>query len=271
MAAFHEGTHGRVVTTVPQLPRRAPGDGSPALGIEKDAVVADRKQARQLVGHDHDSCAKTAAELEDQVVQPVGGDGIEAGRRLVEEQDIGIECERPRQGSALAHAAGEFGRHLVRRPGQPDQRQLEVHEHADRRRVERGEHLQGERDVLADRHRAPQGAALEQHAEASANVDAALLAGRPVVRTVDQDRSGGRRQQSDHRLEHGALAASAAAHDGEDGARTYREAKIALDDVRPEGNGQIAHFQPVGGIGVAGHRFRSRAHWCRPRKRRRGR
>jgi hypothetical protein len=26
----------------------------------------------------------------------------------------------------------------------------------------------------------------------------------------------------------------------------------SLDDVRPEGSGQIAHFQPVGGIGVIG-------------------
>ena len=37
--------------------------------IEKDAVVADREDAGQLVGHDHDCRAEAVAQLQDEIVE----------------------------------------------------------------------------------------------------------------------------------------------------------------------------------------------------------
>src|SRR5215813_12256993 len=54
--------------------------------IEKYAVVANRKNARQLVGDHDDRGAEAVAQLEDQIVQQPRADGVETGRRLVEQQ-----------------------------------------------------------------------------------------------------------------------------------------------------------------------------------------
>ena len=56
--------------------------------IEKHAVVADRKNARQLVGDHDDRGAEAVAQLEDQIVQQPRANGVETGRGLVELQDL---------------------------------------------------------------------------------------------------------------------------------------------------------------------------------------
>src|SRR5213594_80714 len=78
------------------------------LGVEEHAVAGDREDAGQLMGHDHHRRAEAIAQLEDEVVQQLGADGVQARRRLVEEEDVGVERHGPGQAGALAHAAADL-------------------------------------------------------------------------------------------------------------------------------------------------------------------
>ena len=70
-------------------------------------------RARNVVRDDDQRRARCFFRLEQQLVDLAGGDRIEAGARLVDEQDVRVERHRPRQAGALLHAAREVRRHLV--------------------------------------------------------------------------------------------------------------------------------------------------------------
>ncbi len=74
---------------------------------------------------------QAVAQLEDQVVEQARADRIEPGRRLVEEQDVGIERHGARQAGALLHAAADLRRKEVLEALEADQRQLERGDLAD--------------------------------------------------------------------------------------------------------------------------------------------
>ena len=247
------------------------GDRRARLGVQEDAVVADGEQARQLVADHDDGGAEAVPQLQDQVVQPLRGDRVQPRRGLVEEQDVGVERERAGEAGALAHAAGEFRGHPPAGGAEPDQGELQPHQRGDRAGVEAREHLQRQGHVLGHRHRAPERAVLEQHAEPAADLGPARLGGGPVVLAVHQDGPGGGAQQADHRPQHRALAAAAAAHHREDRAAADREVQVALDDPRAEGQRQPPGAQPVVPGPLAGHGVRSPARRRRRRRRRRAR
>src|SRR5262245_48736376 len=91
LAAPQERPHHRVRAFVAQPFRRATGDHGPGVRVEKHRIVRDGENTRELVRYDHHGGAETVTQLEDQIVEPARADGIESGRWLVEEQDIGIE------------------------------------------------------------------------------------------------------------------------------------------------------------------------------------
>ena len=104
---------------------------------------------------------------DDQIVDDVGHDRIEAGGRLVEEDDLRIGGDGARQADALLHAAGKFGRRKIarrRRRGRP----WRVSRSRCRLRLA-ARHAaaldQTEGDILPDRQAVEQRRALEQHAE----------------------------------------------------------------------------------------------------------
>src|SRR4051794_32338626 len=59
--------------------------------IEKDGIVADGEDARQLVRDDDERRAQAVAQLHDQLVQAARRDRVEPRVRLVEKQDLGVE------------------------------------------------------------------------------------------------------------------------------------------------------------------------------------
>src|ERR1700726_2852281 len=63
--------------------RVAAGDHGVRLRIEEDAVVGDRKDARQFMAHHHHGCAKAIAQSENQFVEQARAYRIEAGRWVV--------------------------------------------------------------------------------------------------------------------------------------------------------------------------------------------
>ena len=76
-------------------------------------AVADRVQAVEIVRHHEHGKAQRALQRLDQRVEFAAGDRVEAGCRLVEEQDFRIERQRARERDALGHAAGKLRRKLV--------------------------------------------------------------------------------------------------------------------------------------------------------------
>ena len=109
-AAQQEVAHLRVGAFVPEFPGVALGDHRLGVGIQEDRVVADGEDAGELVSDDGDGGAQAVAQLEDQVVEQPRADGIQPGRRLVEEQDLGIERHGAGEAGALAHAAADLRR-----------------------------------------------------------------------------------------------------------------------------------------------------------------
>src|SRR5262245_49941518 len=84
-----------------ELARRASGADRAHGGIEVDGGVANREDARELVRNDDEGRAEAVAQLDDEVVEPTRRDRVEAGGRLVEEQDLGIERHSAREAGPL--------------------------------------------------------------------------------------------------------------------------------------------------------------------------
>ena len=74
--------------------------------------VGDPEDLGDLVTHHDGGEVELPVEIEDQVVDGVDENRIEARRRLVEEDDLGLGDERARDRDALAHAARDLGRVL---------------------------------------------------------------------------------------------------------------------------------------------------------------
>src|SRR5438034_2931498 len=96
------------------------------------------------MGHDHHRRAEAIAQLEDEVVQQLGADGVQARRRLVEEEDVGVERHGPGQAGALAHAAADLRGIELLEASQSDQRELQ----RDERSEEHTSELQSHSDLV---------------------------------------------------------------------------------------------------------------------------
>src|ERR1035437_9518523 len=150
--------------------------------VEEERAIGDPVDAGQVVAHHDDRGAKTRLDLEDQVVEPACADGIQAGRRLVEEQQLRIERDRPGQRRPCAHPAADRVRVEVLEPAQADQRELELDYIADGVGAQRREFRQRQRHVLRQRQPAPERAVLEEHTHAPEHVLVRLRC--PVTHTM---------------------------------------------------------------------------------------
>src|SRR5882724_901193 len=68
-SAGEKRPHLRIGAGIAQVLGIPAGDHGFAVGIEKDRIVADGEDARQLVRHHYDGGAQTIAQLEDQLIQ----------------------------------------------------------------------------------------------------------------------------------------------------------------------------------------------------------
>ena len=91
-----------------KLLRVAAGYHGPRLRVEKHAVVANRKDARQLMSDNHNRGAQTVAQLQDKIVEQTRADRVQPGRRFVKKKYFRVERHGPRQTGALLHAAANL-------------------------------------------------------------------------------------------------------------------------------------------------------------------
>ena len=82
--------------------------------VEQCQPSGDGFGALQIV-RDHDGChGMFLLQLENQLINLAGGNRIESRRGFIQQQDVGVESQRPRQPHSLLHAAGNIGRHLLK-------------------------------------------------------------------------------------------------------------------------------------------------------------
>ena len=87
-----------------ELLRLAFGDDF-AVG-KHDHAIGHLEGGSEVVGDDDGCDMKFVVEFEDEFVDDVGTDGIEARGGLVVEDDLRVKSDGPRQGDAFSHAAG---------------------------------------------------------------------------------------------------------------------------------------------------------------------
>ena len=205
-------------------------------------AVADREQRVQIVRDEEHGQPEAGLQIADQPVELGSGDRIEAGGRLVEKQDLGIERQRPREPGPLAHSARQLRRELLGGPfGQADQRDLAgrdlVHQRLRHRTVLAQRHL----DVLHDGQRAEQRAVLEQHAPALFERAQLGLVGVQHVAPQHLDAAALRPPQPDNRAQQHRLAGAGAADDAEHLAAPHIEVEAVMDGLAAETGHQTAH------------------------------
>src|SRR4051812_12523741 len=95
------------------------GLDDPALPQHRD-VLGHAPGARDVVGDDDVGAPVLLVDLLDELAQEGGADGVEPGVGLVEEDDVGVEDERPGEAGPLAHPARQLVGHLLVRAAQAD-------------------------------------------------------------------------------------------------------------------------------------------------------
>jgi hypothetical protein len=229
--AAQEG--GRAHETGHELVRRPQVDLLRAALLHDPAVAQDDDAVRDdhglglVVGDVHGGDAEPLVDLGDLEAHLLAQQRVEVGQRLVEQQDVGLEHDRTREGHALLLAARELARVAVAEAFQLD--------HAEHRTHFLGDdgggklpHLETEGQVLVDRHVRPERVVLEHEA------DAAPL-GRDVgdAPFADEDVAARRGEEAGNGAQRGGLAAAGGAEQG-------HQLAVADDQVEPVQGGDLA-------------------------------
>src|SRR5260221_9318820 len=230
----HEGLGARA-----DLVGSALGD-DPALRHEIN-VVDHAERLLHVVRDDDRGGAERVVQLADQAHDDAEGDRIEAGERLVVENQLRIQGNGARQRHAPCHAARELGRREMRCAAQADRVQLHHHQVVQQLVGQRGMLAQRERHVLVHRHVGEQRTELEQHAHLAAHgvqrLDVEILGGVPEHARLSV---GGAQRTHDH-AQQGRLAATRLSHDADDGAALDGEVDVAQHrTLRVIAEGQLA-------------------------------
>ncbi len=160
--------------------------------------------------------------------------GIEPGRRLVEEQEIGLQHHGAGNAGAFLHTTRDLARQMVGEWTEPDEFELGLAEIPHRRAAYRRPGGQGEREVLGKRQRTEERAGLKEHTEGRHPFVQMRLA-----HAVDVDAAGLRPLEADQVPQQRALAASRSAQDREGRAALDLEAHVLHQDPCPPSDSQI--------------------------------
>ncbi|CEI77443.1 Putative uncharacterized protein [Pseudomonas aeruginosa] len=228
---------------------RRPVAKYPAVADDID-VVGDAGGLGQVMGNHDAGDAEGIVEQADQAHQDAHGDRILPHERLVVEQDLRVQGDRPGQGDAALHAAGKLVRHQFHGAAQADGLKLHQDDVADHLFRQLGMHTQRKRDVLEDVEIGEQRPALEQHAELLAHVEQVAARKLRQVLPVDPDLPLRRTQLGGDQPQQRGLAATGRAHDA--GHLSARDTHIDVVENRPRSalEGQALQLDRVGTIGA---------------------
>ena len=231
--------------------------------VDHGDAVGDFPRASHVVGDGERGRAELVSTRHDEVVDDIGHDGVEPGRRLVEEDDLGPGRDRAGEAHPLAHAAGERGRVEIGRVLTQTHLGEGLNGNASRLAARRAVRLdQTEGDVLPHLQAVEEGCVLEQHADPAHGG----LARRAVVGqllAVDGHAAGIGAQQAEQALEHHRLADAGAADDH----HRFPGAHLEVEAVQHHLAGERLAEAAQGDLGLvrapAGAVVRGRAHWAK--------
>ena len=193
-------------------------DDAPRPRAHHQDAVGEEDRLVHVVGDEHDGFRRLREDVGDLALELLARDGVERPERLVEQQDAGVERERPREPDALLHAAGNLVRIVRGKAVELD----ELHEAfgarlAFRRRKFRD--LQAEGDVLRHREPRKQVELLEHHGARR----------RRLLHALARHEHGalGRGLEAMQDAQQRGLAAPARADDGDELAGADFEANVA--------------------------------------------
>ncbi len=205
------------------------------LLAEHGDAVAGLEQAVEVVRHHVDGQTQRVAQGHDELVEIGGADRVEAGGRLVEEDDVGVERQGSGQRRALDHAARKLGRILLRRVGrETDEVDLEAGQfvHQLGRDVEILAHRN--LDVLEHRERGEERALLEEHAPTLLDAEARGFVGPLVVDAEDLDRAALLGVEAEDGAQEHGLAGAGRADEAQDLAPAHVERQAVENGLRAE-------------------------------------
>ena len=175
--------------------------------VDEDDVLADAHDGVHVVGVDDGGHVELAGDA----LQ--GGLGIETRVGLVAEQVFGVEGDGAGNGYALLHTAGDLAGEFLVGSLQIDTVEAFLGAVYALAEVHRGEHVEGEHDVLEDGHRVEEGCTLEDHAHLAAHEHFfAFRHADKVAAIIEHLSAGGFEQPYEVLHEHG-LARAALADD----------------------------------------------------------
>ena len=146
---------------------------------------ATSKATLQVVRDRHHRRVHPVPQVDHDAGEDVRRDRVEAGRRLVEEEDLGLQRDGPGEADAPAHAAGELRRALPLDAGQPHEREALGDARRHLVRVILVCRLSAKAMFSPTRHRVEERPLLERHPEAAADLVAPRAGGGPEVLPLD--------------------------------------------------------------------------------------
>ena len=185
--------------------------------------------------HQHHRQPEGVAQPQHQLVEGAGGVRVEAGRGLVQEQQLRVERQRAREGAALAHAAAQrLGQPRPSFGAQADERKPEQRELARQRLGQARVLAQRHHHVLEQAEAAEQRIVLEEHAHAPAQREELALGRARRVAAEQHHAPGARAVQQQHHAQQRGLARAAAADEGEDLAAAHLEVDAGVHALGAE-------------------------------------
>ncbi len=242
-------------------------------------VRGDVERVPHLVGHDQRGDVLQIAQLDDLVVHRRRDDGIEAGGRVVEQQ----ECRPGGHGAGDADPAPlttrQRCRHRVDQRSKPDEGQHLLDPRANGRPGHGGLLVQPVAHVLVNGQGIEECVFLEQHADVGAHTQQIALGHRVDALAADDNGAGIRTKQAKDQLEHDGFPRAAVAKQDPHASAGNLEAHVAqhhlliererdpVEDhgragLRLAGNGALAR-QIRRTIRRCGRRLRRRQVWTR--------
>ena len=187
-------------------------------------LVGDGAGRGEVVGDRYRRAAKRADPVADEGVDRAGGDRVEAGGGLVEEQELWVADDRASKAHALLHTARKLGRiEIGDMRGEPHQR----HDlDRARARLGAGQPLgvdQAEGDVFPHGKAVEQRAALKQHPHAGEHVLPLRLGEGGDIDPIDPHRAGIGAHQPQRDLDRHRFALPRAADNHQTTPRCHRQ------------------------------------------------